>query len=79
MTDYDISRDEKEVTFTTKDRAGESQIWLASLDNSKPATLIARAGDQVSFTSDGNLVFRSLDGEPIGWSGLIRMGENESE
>jgi DNA-binding winged helix-turn-helix (wHTH) protein/Tol biopolymer transport system component len=78
VTDYDISRDEKGVTFTTKDRAGESQIWLASLDRSKPATLIARAGDQVSFTSDGNLVFRSLEGK-TNWLVRIRKDGRERE
>ena len=46
---YVISRDEKEVAFTTMDSGGESQIWLASLDRRTPPRLIARAGDQVSF------------------------------
>ena len=76
VTDYDISRDEKVVTFTTKDRSGESQIWLAFLDHSKPASLIARAGDQVSFSPDGNLVFRSLEGE-TNW--LVRIKKDGSE
>jgi len=60
VTDYDISRDEKEVAFTTKDRDGESQIWLAPLDRHAPPRQIARAGDQVSFGRDGELDFRSL-------------------
>jgi Tol biopolymer transport system component len=58
---YDISRDEKEVAFTTMDGGGESQVWLASLDRSTPPRLIARSGDQVSFGADGDLVFRSLE------------------
>ena len=61
VTDYDISRDEKEVAFTTTDSGGESQIWLASLDRRTPPRQIARAGDQVSFGADGELVFRSLE------------------
>src|ERR1700730_9037297 len=61
VTDYDISRDQKEVAFTTADSSGESQIWLASLDRRTPPRQIARTGDQVSFGADGNLVFRSLE------------------
>ena len=78
VADYDISRDEREVTFTTKDRSGESQIWLAPLDHSKPASLIARAGDQVSFSPDGNLVFRSLEGE-TNWLVRIKRDGKERE
>jgi len=61
VTDYDISRDEKEVAFTTTDSAGASQIWLAPLDRRTPPQLIAQAGDQVSFGIDGTLVFRSVE------------------
>ena len=60
VTDYDISRDEKEVAFTTTDSDGASQIWLAPLDRRTPPRQIA-AGDQVSFAADGDLVFRSLE------------------
>jgi hypothetical protein len=62
VTDYDISADEKEVAFTTTDRDGESQIWLAPLDRRTPPRQVARDGDQVSFGADGDLVFRSLEG-----------------
>ena len=55
-----ISRDEKEVVFTTMDRDGTSQMWLAPLDRRTPPRLIAAAGDQVSFGADGELIFRSL-------------------
>src|SRR4029450_2587505 len=47
--------------FTTVDSGGGSQIWLASLDRRTAPRQITRAGDQVSFGADGNLVFRSLD------------------
>jgi eukaryotic-like serine/threonine-protein kinase len=60
VTAYVISRDEKDVAFTTMDRSGESQIWLAPLDRRTPPRLIARAGDQVSFGPPGELIFRSL-------------------
>jgi len=58
---YEISRDEKEVAFTTTQSSGESQIWLASLDRRTPPRQIARGGDSVSFGGDGELVFRSLE------------------
>jgi serine/threonine protein kinase/Tol biopolymer transport system component len=61
VTDYDMSRDEKEVAFTTTDSGGASQIWLAPLDRRTPPLRIA-AGDQVSFGAEGDLVFRSLEG-----------------
>jgi serine/threonine protein kinase len=61
MTDYDLSGDEKEVAFTTVERGGGSQIWLAPLDRRTAPRPVTRAGDQVSFGADGNLVFRSLD------------------
>jgi DNA-binding winged helix-turn-helix (wHTH) protein/Tol biopolymer transport system component len=77
VVDYDISRDEKEVAFTTKNSEGEeSQIWLASLDRSKPPRLIARAGDQVSFGADGDMVFRSLEAA-TNW--LVRIKRDGSQ
>ena len=60
ITDYDLSRDETEVAFTTTDGHGVSQIWLAPLDRRTPPREIARGGDHVSFGKDGELVFRSL-------------------
>jgi eukaryotic-like serine/threonine-protein kinase len=61
VTDYDISRDEKEAAFTVTEN-GESKIWLAALDRSSPAREIT-TGDQVSFGAEGELIFRSLEGE----------------
>ena len=61
VTDYDMSRDETEVAFTTTDSGGASQIWLAPLDRRTPPRRIAD-GDQVSFGAHGDLVFRSLEG-----------------
>ena len=60
IRDYEISRDEKEVAFTTTDGNGTSQIWLAALDRRTPPRLIAQGGDQVSFGAEEDLVFRSL-------------------
>jgi dipeptidyl aminopeptidase/acylaminoacyl peptidase len=78
VRDYDISRDEKEVAFTTRESGGESQIWLASLDRRKPPRQITRAGDQVSFGADGDLVFRSLE-EKTNWLVRIKKDGRERE
>lgn len=62
IVDYDISRDETEVAYTTRDDAGESQVWHASVNRRTPPGLIARNADQVSFGIDRDLIFRSLEG-----------------
>lgn len=59
--DYDISRDGKEIAFTTTEHGEVPQIWLASVDRRTPPRVIARGGDQVSFGADDSLIFRSLD------------------
>jgi serine/threonine protein kinase len=78
VRDYDISRDEKEVAYTTRESSGESQIWLASLDRRKPPRQITRAGDQVSFGADGDLIFRSLE-ETTNWLVRIKKDGRERE
>jgi hypothetical protein len=60
VVDYAISRDEKEVAYTTQTN-GEPQIWLASLDRHAPPHLVARNGDEVFFGPPGELLFRSLE------------------
>ena len=60
VRDYEISRDEKEVAFTTTDGNGTSRIWLAALDRRTPPRQIAQGGDQVSFGPEEDLVFRSV-------------------
>jgi serine/threonine protein kinase len=60
VTNYVISRDEKDVAFTTMDSGGTSQIWLAPLDRRTSPRMIASAGDSPSFGAAGELIFRSL-------------------
>jgi serine/threonine protein kinase len=60
VTAFVMSRDEKEVAFTTTNADGQSQIWLAPLDRRTSPLLIVEAGDQVSFGAPGELIFRSL-------------------
>ena len=57
---YDLSRDETEVVYTTKQRDGTSQMWLAALDRGTAPRQIGTGGDQVSFGADGGVIFRSL-------------------
>jgi serine/threonine protein kinase len=59
VTEYEVSRDEKEVVYTTTN-GGESQIWLASLDRRTSPRQIVTGGDQASFGADGELIFRKL-------------------
>ncbi len=61
VSDYDVSRDEKEVAFTTREAGGPPQVWLASLDRRTAPRRVAQGGDHVSFGPDGDLLFRSLD------------------
>jgi serine/threonine protein kinase/Tol biopolymer transport system component len=61
VTDYDVSRDEKDVVYTTRENPDEPRIWLASLEGGTAPREIAR-GDQVSFGAGGSVVFRSVEG-----------------
>jgi Tol biopolymer transport system component len=62
ILDFDISRDETEVAFTTATPGGEPQIWVAALDRSSAPRLIVRGGDDVAFGPDGDLLFRQVEG-----------------
>jgi Tol biopolymer transport system component len=61
VADYDISRDDREVVFTTREEGGESKIWLAPFDRRSPPRQIARTGDSVSFGANGELIFRMVE------------------
>jgi Tol biopolymer transport system component len=75
VTDFDLSPDGKEVAFTMRDGNGRSQIGVASIVRTTPPHVIAE-GDQVSFLSDGVLVFRSLSEEQVD---LVRIREDGSD
>jgi serine/threonine protein kinase len=62
VLDYDISRDERHVVFTTTASGGERQVWLASIDRSTAPRQIAAQADQAAFVDDGRIVVRSLEG-----------------
>ena len=61
VKDFDVSRDEREIAYTTVASDGESEIWVAPLDHHESAHLVARGGDQVSFGPGDELIFRGLD------------------
>jgi eukaryotic-like serine/threonine-protein kinase len=61
VLDYDISRDERQVVFTTTSGDGERQIWISSLDRRSAPRQIAQ-GDQALFVDSGRIVFRSQEG-----------------
>ena len=60
VVDYDISRDERAVVFTTQPSARERQIWLASLDHSSSPRMIFQGGDSAYFGAEGEIIFRQL-------------------
>jgi len=60
IVDYDISPDESEVAFTTRER-GDSQIWMAPLDRRTQPRRIASGADQVSFGAADELIIRSIE------------------
>jgi Tol biopolymer transport system component len=59
---YDISRDGKQVVFTSRQADRDPEIWLAPLDHNSPPRLITRGGDEVSFGAEGEILFRQLGG-----------------
>jgi dipeptidyl aminopeptidase/acylaminoacyl peptidase len=72
IVDYDISRDESEVAFTTRE-GEESHIWIAALDRRSPPRRIASSADQVSFGPADDLIFRSIQGEA---NTLVRISKD---
>jgi eukaryotic-like serine/threonine-protein kinase len=75
VTGYDISYDEQQVAFTTRQN-GLPQIWLAPLDRHEPPKLVIRGGDEVAFDRSGRIFFRSI-GEHVNY--LNRMNADGSE
>lgn len=58
---YDISVDEQEVVYTTKNAKGESEVWLARLDRSVAPRLIASRAAFPSFGRQNDLFFVALE------------------
>ena len=75
--DFDISRDDREVVFTTSDK-GESQLWLAPLDRRSSPSLVTHSGDQVSFGAKGEIVFRLLE-ERVNYLGRVNKDGSQRQ
>ncbi|MGH9631245.1 MAG: TolB family protein, partial [Bryobacteraceae bacterium] len=62
--DYDLSRDEKEIVFSTQPDGKPSQLWIAPLDLSSPPRMIASGGEVwPHFGPDGLLLFQMTYGK----------------
>ena len=75
VTQYVVSRDEREVAFTTMTAAGSREIWLAALDRSMPPRRVVQSADDVSFGAGDDLIFRSLE-DKVNF--LMRIGKDGS-
>ena len=62
VLDYDISRDERQVVFTTTGSDGAREVWMSWLDRRSAPRQIARQADQAVFADAGRIIFRSLEG-----------------
>jgi Tol biopolymer transport system component len=59
-SNYDISRDEREVVFATKQPDGGSTIWLAPVDRHTPPRALAHDGAWPSFGAHDDVFFVTL-------------------
>ena len=62
IVQYHVAPDERDVAFTTADREGEGQIWIASLDRTSAPRRLRESSNGVYFGAGQQLVFRSLEG-----------------
>ena len=79
ITDYDVSRDDREVAYTVIEANGDSSIWVAPLDRRAAPRQVVQGGDQVSFGADGELVFRSLEQKAANVLGRVRTDGTNRE
>jgi hypothetical protein len=76
MREYDISKDETEVVFTTQPAGQTSQLWIAPLNRSGPPRTIGATGEvQPHFGPHGQVLFRLTDGNAFY---LAKMGRDGS-
>ena len=79
VADYDISRDEKEVAFTTAEDGGERNIWLAGLDRRTPPRQSLEAEIKCPSALTEISSFGRWRRKRMGWSGSRRTGGYENE
>jgi hypothetical protein len=78
IVDYDVSRDEAEVAFTTRN-GSESQVWVAPVDRRTPPRRVASGADQVSFGATDELIVRSIEASGNRLVRITRDGARRSE
>jgi DNA-binding winged helix-turn-helix (wHTH) protein/Tol biopolymer transport system component len=80
ILEYDVSRDGKEVVFSTQPTGSASQLWLAPLNRSAPPRLIASSGEaSPHFGPDGWIVFRQTEGKTHFLARMQRDGSGRSK
>lgn len=63
MVSYDVSSDGRQVVYTSVDRDGRSQLWIAPIDRSSPARKIGHSGETLPyFGPRGQILFRFAEG-----------------
>lgn len=63
MKYFDLSPDAKQVTYTTVAQDGTTQLWLAPVDRSSPASKVGITGAQSPhFGSNGHIIFLKTEG-----------------
>jgi len=63
MTAFDISPDGKQVVYTTSFSDGTTQLWLAPVDRSSPATKLSVSGARLPhFGPGGHILFQRAEG-----------------
>jgi eukaryotic-like serine/threonine-protein kinase len=62
IVQYHVSRDDRDVVFTTTDKAGGGAIWIAPLDRSSAPKKLRDSANGVFFGAGQEIVFRSLEG-----------------
>jgi hypothetical protein len=76
MVEYNVSKDGRQVIYTTLPSSRESQLWLAPLDRTSPPRRIGSAGDNSPcFGPNGQILYRLTDGK---WNYLCRMNQDGS-
>jgi hypothetical protein len=76
IVNYDISRDGKQVAFSTVDSRQRTQLWLAPLDLSSPPKTLGPAADCPHFGRDGEIFFRGIED---GRNFIFRLAANHEQ
>ncbi len=80
MTGYDISPDGKQVVYATAGSAGTSQLWVAPVDRSLPATKVGNVGATLPhFGVRGRIMFQQTEGNSNYLEEMNEDGSNRSK